>query len=109
MGYPLLAMAQYVTVAKLSDLQKGPCHRVKVSGRAIGLFQLDGEVYAIDDTCTHAEASLCDGDIDGNEVICPLHFATFDIKTGACTGPPADEDLTSYPVRIEGDDVQIEL
>ena len=83
-------MAEHVKVASLSELHERSCRRVEVAGRKIGLFLLDGEVFAIDDTCTHAEASLCEGEIDGDEIVCPLHFATFDIKTGACTGPPAD-------------------
>ena len=99
----------YRKVAKLNDVpeQAGLC--VEVDGHRIGLFNLHGEIFAIDDRCTHAEASLCEGMVQGDEVVCPLHMATFDIKTGACTGPPADEDLRSYPVRIEGDDIEVEV
>lgn len=101
----------YHKVAKLSEVPEQTARRVEVDGRRIGLFNLHGEIFAIDDRCTHAEASLCEGGamIQGDEVVCPLHMATFDIKTGAVTGPPADEDLRSYPVRIEGDDIEVEV
>ena len=59
--------------------------------------------------CTHAEASLCGGPVHDGQVACPLHFATFDIRTGKCTGPPADEDLRTYAVRINGEDVEVEV
>jgi nitrite reductase/ring-hydroxylating ferredoxin subunit len=103
-------MAEYKKVARLADIPEQSCAAVEVDGHRIGLFNLQGEIFAIDDRCTHAEASLCDGGmIQGDEVVCPLHMATFDIKTGACTGPPADEDLRSYPVRIVSDEIEIEV
>lgn len=102
-------MAEFVKVANLADLPERSCRCVEVAGRRVGLFRLDGEVFAIDDTCTHAEASLCEGEIVGDEVMCPLHFATFNIRTGEATGPPADEDLATYAVRVCGDDVEIQI
>lgn len=102
-------MGEYVKVAKVGDVPKGRGLAVQVAGKQIGLFNLGGSIHAIDDVCTHADASLCEGDVSGDEVVCPLHFATFDIKTGQCTGPPAAEDVTSYRVRVDGDDVEIEL
>lgn len=102
-------MSEFVRVAKRADLnpERGTC--VEVHGHPIGLFVLDGEVFAMDDRCTHAEASLCEGDVIDGEVICPLHFAPFDIRTGACGGPPADEDARIYEVRIVGDDVEVKF
>lgn len=102
-------MSRFVKVAQLSEIPEQSCKKIEVQGKAIGLFNLGGTIYAIDDTCTHAEASLCEGEVEGDEVLCPLHFATFDIRTGTCTGPPADEDLQTYDVRIEGDDVLISI
>jgi nitrite reductase/ring-hydroxylating ferredoxin subunit len=96
-------MPEYTRVCDLSDIPDSGGRRVVVDGRPIGLFRLDGAVHAIDDTCPHADASLCEGDVSGGEVACPLHFATFDLRTGACTGPPADEDLRTYPVRVTDD------
>ena len=102
-------MPEYIKVASIDDVPEDGGLCVEVRGRRIALFRIDGEVFAIDDTCTHAEASLSEGEIAGDEVMCPLHFATFNIRTGACTGPPADEDVRSYSTRIVGGDVEIEF
>ena len=102
-------MTQFVNVAKASDISDQSAKCVEVQGRRICLVNLGGTFYAIDDTCTHAEASLSEGHVTGDEIMCPLHMATFSILTGEVTGPPADEDLATYPVRVNGDDVQIEV
>lgn len=102
-------MGEFIKVAKLHDIPetKGLC--VDVKGRKIGLFRIDGAIHAIDDICTHAHASLSEGEVSGEEVACPLHFATFNIRTGECTAPPASEDVKTYPVRVKGEDVEIEV
>ena len=102
-------MPEFIKVAKISDVAEGQGMCVDVNGKKIGLFNLGGDVYAIDDVCTHAHASLSEGDVSGDEVACPLHFATFNIRTGECTGPPADEDLATYVVRVVGDDIEVEV
>jgi len=102
-------MGEFVKVARLSQIPDRSALVVVVRGTRIALFNLDGEIFAIADTCTHAEASLSEGSISGEEIVCPLHYATFHIKTGLCTGPPADDDVRSYTVRISGDDVEIEI
>ena len=83
-------------------------HAGDVGGQKVGVFNLGGEFHAIDDICTHAHASLSEGEVDGDEVACPLHFATFNIRTGACTAPPADEDVQTYAVRVEGEEIQVQ-
>jgi len=102
-------MGEFVKVARLSQIPERTARSVEVRGTRIALFNLGGEVFAIADTCTHAEASLSEGSISGEEIVCPLHYATFHIKTGLCTGPPADDDVRSYTVRVSGDDVEIEI
>ena len=82
---------------------------VDVNGTKIGLFKRDGDMYAIDDICPHAHAHLSEGEVMGDEVTCPLHFATFNIRTGECTGPPASEDLKTYNVRVNGEDIEVEV
>jgi 3-phenylpropionate/trans-cinnamate dioxygenase ferredoxin component len=102
-------MAEYVAVAKAGEIadQSGRCFEVK--GRRIAVFNLGGEYFAIDDTCTHADGSLSEGFVSGQEVTCPLHMATFEISTGRCTGPPADADVTSYPVRITEGTIEVKV
>ena len=102
-------MPEFIKVAKITDIAEGKGLCVDVNGKKIGLFNLAGEVFAIDDICTHAHASLSEGDVSGDEITCPLHFASFNIRSGECTGPPADEDVATYPVRVMGDDIEIEI
>ncbi len=99
----------FVKVASVSDIPDNGGHCVEIEDRRIALFRKDGEIYAIDDTCTHDEASLSEGEIEDHQVVCPLHGATFDLRTGEVTGPPAYDDLNAYKVRINGDDVEVEL
>jgi len=100
-------MAEFIRVASLASIPENGAICVHVGKKAIGLFRIGGDVCAIDDICPHAHAHLSEGEIMGDEVACPLHFATFNIRTGECTGPPADEDVATYEVRIEGNDVLI--
>ena len=102
-------MPEFIKVAQLSDIPEGSVKCVEAKGHRIAVYNLDGEIHATQESCTHAEASLCDGQIQGEEIMCPLHFATFNIKSGECTGPPADEDLMTYRVRIEGDAIEVEV
>jgi 3-phenylpropionate/trans-cinnamate dioxygenase ferredoxin component len=82
---------------------------VKAGGKEIGLFRIDGKVYAIEDVCPHAYALLSSGFVEGDTIECPLHQACFHIPTGKCTNPPADRDLAVYPVRIEGGKIFVQI
>ena len=97
----------FVKVAKASDLSPGQCKAVSVRGAEVLLANVGGEYVAVDDTCTHAFASLSMGELSGVEVECPVHGSVFNVKTGEILSPPADESLTVYPVRMEGDDILI--
>ena len=72
-------------------------------------FTSANEFFATDDTCTHAKFSLADGYIEGDEVVCALHEARFCLRTGRVLSPPATVALRTYPVRIEGGEVFIEV
>ena len=98
-----------VKVASVSQIPEGGGRCVEVEGRRIALFKKDGEIYAIDDTCTHDDGPLSEGELEGHEVVCPWHGAMFDLRSGEVTSPPAYENVATYKVRIEGDDVEIEL
>ena len=102
-------MGRKVKVADASDVPANGGTCVEVDGRRIALFNAGGTYYAIDDTCTHEEAPLHQGTIDGEEVECPWHMATFNLKTGECTGPPADEDVNAYPVTVENGEIHLEI
>lgn len=100
---------EWVTVAQRSDLAEGEVLGVEVGDKPIALYNVDGEIHATDNICTHAFALLSDGWLDGECIECPLHAGRFDVRTGKALGPPVEEDIKVYPVRIVGDDVQIKL
>jgi 3-phenylpropionate/trans-cinnamate dioxygenase ferredoxin subunit len=74
----------------------------------VAVFNADGELYAIDDTCTHQDASLSQGWLEGCLIECPLHAASFDLRTGKPTGPPAKRPVRTYPVVIDDDVVFVD-
>ncbi len=82
---------------------------VEVEGKELALFKIGGEFYAIDNTCTHQGGPLSEGMIEDDEVECPWHGATFNIKTGQVLCPPAATNVSSYNVRVTDEDVEIEV
>ena len=102
-------MGQLIKVAEANEVPPGTAKAVEADGRRIALFNRDGGYYAIDDVCTHRGGPLSEGAVDGTVVTCPLHGATFDITTGNVLGPPAPEGVASYKVRVDGNDIKVEL
>jgi nitrite reductase/ring-hydroxylating ferredoxin subunit len=89
-----------VPVCALSDIPLGEA--VRIDGETpIAVFNVDGQLYAIDDTCTHQDASLADGWLDGCMVECPLHASCFDLRTGKPTGPPAKVPVRTHQVVVQ--------
>jgi len=102
-------MAKTVKVAQSSDLAPGSGTVVEADGHTIALFNVAGNFYAIDNTCTHVGGPLGEGMLSGETVECPWHGAQFNVKTGAVTGPPARNNVRSFPVKVEGNDIFVEL
>ena len=100
-------MGEWVKVARLSELPAGAMKYCEVGGVPVCLVNAAGRVCAVQDTCTHEEASLSEGYLDGDVVECPLHQATFDVRTGKSLAPPATEDLKVFDVAIDGDDIRV--
>ena len=99
-----------VIAGKVSDFEPGSIAKVAVDGREVAVVNLDGTYYAIDDTCTHAGASLSEGTISDCNVVCGWHGAEFDCTTGKLAKFPVTiRDLTSYPVTIEDGNVYVEV
>lgn len=92
----------FVEIAKAGALREGTMKRFDVSGRRILLANVGGRLCAVDDTCTHEEASLSTGVLKGELVKCPLHNSRFNVCTGEALEEPAEENLRTYPVREEG-------
>ena len=100
---------EFHAVAKTNELDEDQAIQVRVGRKEIALYNLAGDYYATDDTCSHAYASLADGYVEGDQIECPLHGACFEIKTGKAMGPPANGDLACYPVKIKGDSILVGL
>lgn len=101
--------ATYRTVAKVSDIEPGELMYIEVGDEFVCLINMDGEIHAINDTCTHEDASLSDGTIIDGEIECPLHGGAFDIRTGEPTAFPVVVAIEKYDVRIEGDEIQVKV
>ncbi len=99
-------MSEFIKVAKLSDLAPGEKVLVEYEGEDVGLINLDNEVYAISDICTHDDGPLMEGELAEEWVICPRHGARFNVKTGDYTFP-AFSPVPRYCVKLEGDDILI--
>ena len=102
-------MAGFVKVASAGDLAPGQGKMVEVNGKKIALFNLEGSFYAIADTCTHRGGPLSEGEIEGEQVTCPLHGAIYNIKSGEVLGLPAPKGVARYNVRVAGTDIEVEV
>ena len=78
-------------------------------GPPIAVYNLNGEFFATDDTCTHGEASLAEGEIDGDEIVCPFHMGAFDIRSGEATKAPCTKALRTHDVCIVGASLYVTL
>ncbi|MBP0620550.1 non-heme iron oxygenase ferredoxin subunit [Cupriavidus consociatus] len=99
----------WIEAALLSAVPQDDVIAVAVEGKEIALYGVDGGVYATDNICTHGHARLCDGFLEGHEIECPLHQGRFDIRNGAAMCAPLTESIRTYPVRIEGGKVYLDL
>ena len=103
-------MPDFLTVAKVGDIPEGEGRTYPVNGKMIALFHSGGEYFAISDTCPHMGASLGTGYLEENSVYCPWHAWKFCIKNGTWLDNPSSKlNLDCYEVRIEGDDIQVEV
>ncbi|MEZ4520438.1 MAG: non-heme iron oxygenase ferredoxin subunit [Thermomicrobiales bacterium] len=97
----------FQTVARIGDLDPGEMMQVRVGRQRIGLYNVDGEFFATDDTCSHEEASLTEGFLFDDIVECPLHGAAFCVRTGEVEAFPAVVGIDTYEVRVVGDEIQV--
>ena len=94
-------MSEWIKVCKQEELKPQTFQLVDFDDIEVMVFNIDGTFFAIEDLCTHDGGPLSDGDIEGCNIICPRHGASFDIKSGKVTAPPAYEDLKTFPTRVE--------
>ncbi|MDH4309766.1 MAG: non-heme iron oxygenase ferredoxin subunit [Acidimicrobiia bacterium] len=98
-----------VRLGELSDLSEGTGFRVEVGDSRLAVFRVGDSVYALGDRCSHAEASLSEGEVFDGEVECPRHGATFDLESGRPTALPASKPVPTYEVSIESGWVFVEV
>ena len=98
-------------VCPLAELAEGSVRVVRDGPLAIGVYNLDGELYALEDRCSHDDGPLCEGgfDAEAGVAVCPRHGARFDIRSGRPLSLPAVEPVETYPVRIENGRVLVDL
>ncbi|MCU1542318.1 MAG: sufE [Blastococcus sp.] len=103
----------FARVCSLREVPDGGSLRVELRDVDIAVVRFDDEVYAIEDLCSHADVALSDGDVDELDgaptIECAMHGSCFDLRTGEPTTLPATEPVPVYPVRVEGDDVFVDL
>lgn len=102
-------MSELVAVATADEIPVGRSKRVAVRNRLIAIFNVGESYCAIEDTCTHDEASLADGELFGEVVECPLHGARFNVRSGKALSLPAVYPVKTFPVHVEGDTIKVEL
>jgi nitrite reductase/ring-hydroxylating ferredoxin subunit len=99
----------WTRVASRSEVEEKKIAEATVGETEIALYFVDGAIYATDNICTHAFARLSEGYLDGDCIECPVHQALFNVKTGAVVAAPAFTPLKTFPVRVEGDDVLVDV
>ncbi len=100
---------QWIDVTATEDVPEDDVIGVDIAGKSIALYRVEGEVFATDNLCTHGNARLCDGFLEGHEIECPLHQGKFDIRNGKAMCAPLTDDVKTYPIKIEGDRVFVAI
>lgn len=102
-------MSNWIDAAALEAIPEGDVIDVDVGGHDIALYRVAGEVFATGNICTHGNARLCDGFLDGSEIECPLHQGRFDVRTGEALCAPPVAPIQTYSVKIEAGRVFVAL
>lgn len=102
-------MPEWVKIGGAADFGADGGHRVDVAGHRLAVFNVAGTLYVIGDRCSHAEASLSEGELFDFDVECPRHGSEFDVRTGEPASLPATRPVPVYEVKVEGDDVLVSL
>lgn len=104
-----MGAVNWVPVADADELEQDDVIQVEVGGRTLAVYQVKAGYFASDGICTHEHALLAEGFVFGNIIECPKHQGRFDIRSGACKGAPVSEPLPTYPARVVGGKIEINL
>jgi naphthalene 1,2-dioxygenase ferredoxin component len=99
--------ATWTKAAELAEFAGRDTLAVTMMGHKLGLFRVGDQFFAVDNLCTHGQALLTEGVLEDGIIECPLHAGQFDVRNGCALAPPAIRDLTSYPVRIDGEAIMV--
>lgn len=102
------APCRYIALCKASEIEPGTAIKVETDGLELAVFNLDGEYFVTNDTCTHGPGSLSEGDIEGDKVVCDFHSGSFNIRTGEPMDAPCIIPIKVYKTRLEDGTVTIE-
>lgn len=102
-------MAEWVDIAPEAELPSGSRKVMDTVAGKLAVFNIDGSYFAIEDVCTHDGGELASGKMEGDEIICPRHGARFCVRNGKALTAPAYEDVETFPVRVEGGTVQVDI
>ncbi len=102
-------MSKFVKVAKVDEIPSGEALQAELGGDTVALVQVEGQVFCVQDICTHEHAHLSEGFCEGFEIECPLHGSIFDVRTGEVKSLPATDDLKTYNVKVEDGEVLVEV
>jgi len=100
--------AEFVRVCRVDELPERGAAAADINGTVMAIIRTEsGEIHAVDDTCSHANVSLSEGELEGTTLECWLHGSRFDVRTGEPSGPPATAPIDVYPVKVEDGDVYV--
>jgi nitrite reductase/ring-hydroxylating ferredoxin subunit len=102
-------MTDFIKVAQVSDLEDGELMAVEVDGEPVCIAKVEGDVFAFTGNCTHIGGPLDEGELDGDVLTCPWHGAQFNVRTGKVLRGPARQDIQTYAVKIDNDDIFVSL
>jgi nitrite reductase (NADH) small subunit/3-phenylpropionate/trans-cinnamate dioxygenase ferredoxin subunit len=100
-------MAAFMKVARIDDIPPGKMKTVNINGQPIVLANVEGTVHAFSGICSHADGPLGRGKLLGEVVECPFHGGQFEVRSGKAVMPPATDDVPTFEVQIEGDDIWV--
>ncbi|MBI2726255.1 MAG: non-heme iron oxygenase ferredoxin subunit [Polaromonas sp.] len=100
---------KWIDVGAKDDMWEGAVTGVYAAGKEIAIYHVEGNLYATSGVCTHGNAKLCDGYLEGHEIECPLHQGRFDVRTGKAMCAPLTEDIRVFALRCENGRVEISL
>ena len=100
---------RFVRMAQAADIPEGEIRAFESLGIGVLICRVEGQLYALEDVCTHDDGPLGDGFLEGHEIECPRHGARFDVRTGAVCRMPAAAPVASLPLKVEEGEVFVEI